>query len=237
MPTRARRSAQARPAGPAPTTATRLPVGVTRDRSGRQPSASAASTMYFSTAPIVTAPKPSLSVHAPSHRRSCGQTRPQTSGSGLVSWHSVRGFVDAAFARELEPVAGCSCAAGSPRRNTDCRNRGSVRTAAWRPRRRELAVELVPVAGACAARSAPARGMRRGRVEEFEGGLRCSCRAPQVVGQRLQARRLRLHQPELAEEIAELVEDAPRPDAAGQARVRLQQVGQVLSGGARSPRG
>ena len=43
--------------------------------------------MYFSTAPMVTAPKPSLSVQLPSQRRSCGHTRPHTSGSGLVLWH------------------------------------------------------------------------------------------------------------------------------------------------------
>jgi len=34
--------------------------------------------------PMVTAPKPSLRVHAPSHRRSCGHTRPHTSGKVLV---------------------------------------------------------------------------------------------------------------------------------------------------------
>jgi glutamate synthase (NADPH/NADH) small chain len=44
--------------------------------------------MYFSTAPMVTAPN-SSSVQLPSHSRSCGQTRPHTSGSGLVLWHSV----------------------------------------------------------------------------------------------------------------------------------------------------
>ncbi|MNR68943.1 hypothetical protein D3C85_1938390 [compost metagenome] len=46
--------------------------------------AKAVSVMYFSTEPMVTAPKPSLRVQAPSHRRSCGQTRPQTSGKVLV---------------------------------------------------------------------------------------------------------------------------------------------------------
>jgi len=80
--------AQDRPAGPAPITATRLPVGVTLPMSGRQPVARAVSTMYFSTAPMVTAPN-SSSVQLPSHRRSCGHTRPQTSGSGLVVWHRV----------------------------------------------------------------------------------------------------------------------------------------------------
>ena len=54
--------------------ATFLPVGTMSDRSGRQPIASAVSVMYFSEFPIVTAPKPSFSVQAPSHRRSCGQT-------------------------------------------------------------------------------------------------------------------------------------------------------------------
>ena len=79
-------SAQPRPAGPAPTIATRLPFGWTFDMSGLQPRLSASSVMYFSIAPIVTAPRPSLSVQAPSHKRSCGQMRPQTSGSELVLW-------------------------------------------------------------------------------------------------------------------------------------------------------
>lgn len=60
----------------------------TLDMSGRQPMAKAVSVMYFSTAPMVTAPKPSLSVQLPSHNRSCGHTRPHTSGNGLVEWHS-----------------------------------------------------------------------------------------------------------------------------------------------------
>ena len=66
--------------GPAPMMATFLPVGLTLDMSGRQPMAKAVSAMYFSTEPIVTAPKPSFRVQAPSQRRSCGQTRPHTSG-------------------------------------------------------------------------------------------------------------------------------------------------------------
>src|SRR3569623_1662055 len=77
-------SAQPNPAGPAPTIATRLPVATTPDMSGRQPRLSASLVMYFSIEPMVTAPKPSLSVQAPSQRRSCGHTRPQTSGSELV---------------------------------------------------------------------------------------------------------------------------------------------------------
>lgn len=87
-PLRTSTSAQPRPAGPAPITATRLPVGTTFDMSGRQPMAKAVSVMYFSTEPMVTAPKPSARVQAPSHRRSCGHTRPQTSGRVLVWWLS-----------------------------------------------------------------------------------------------------------------------------------------------------
>src|SRR5690606_5064911 len=56
-----------------------------------------------------------------------------------------------------------------------------------------------------------------------------SRRPAQLVRQRLEARRLRLDQPELADEIAELVEDARTPGAAGEAGVRLQQFGQVLA--------
>ncbi len=78
----------ASPAGPAPTMATRLSVARTPDMSGFQPCASASSVMYFSIEPIVTAPSPSLSVQAPSQSRSCGQMRPQTSGSELVRWDS-----------------------------------------------------------------------------------------------------------------------------------------------------
>ena len=44
--------------------------------------------MYFSAAPMVTAPKPSFRVQAPSHNRSCGQTRPQISGRVFVWWQS-----------------------------------------------------------------------------------------------------------------------------------------------------
>jgi hypothetical protein len=40
--------------------------------------------MYFSMAPMLTAPSPSFSVQAPSHSRSCGQMRPHISGSELV---------------------------------------------------------------------------------------------------------------------------------------------------------
>ena len=83
-PPRARISAQPKPAGPAPMMATFLLVHLTPDISGRQPKANAVSLIYFSALPIVTAPKPSFKVHAPSHKRSCGQTRPQTSGKVLV---------------------------------------------------------------------------------------------------------------------------------------------------------
>ena len=87
-PLRTNTSAHPKPAGPAPIIATRLSVHCTLDISGRQPIANAVSTMYFSVLPMVTAPKPSFKVHAPSHKRSCGQTRPHTSGKVLVSWHN-----------------------------------------------------------------------------------------------------------------------------------------------------
>ena len=83
-PLRARMSAQPRPAGPAPTMATRLPVGLTFDMSGFQPRLNASSVMYFSIEPMLTAPRPSFSVQAPSHSRSWGQIRPHISGSELV---------------------------------------------------------------------------------------------------------------------------------------------------------
>ena len=37
---------------------------------------------------MVTAPKPSLRVQAPSHSLSCGQTLPHTSGRLFVEWHN-----------------------------------------------------------------------------------------------------------------------------------------------------
>ena len=87
-PLRIKISAQPSPAGPAPMMATLLPVCSTIDKSGRQPIAKALSVTYFSTLPIVTAPNSSLMVQEPSHSRSCGHTRPQTSGRVFVSWHS-----------------------------------------------------------------------------------------------------------------------------------------------------
>src|SRR6266404_276493 len=83
-PLRTRTSAHASPAGPAPTTATRFPVRTTLDMSGFQPCLNASSVMYFSMAPMLTAPMPSFSVHAPSHSLSCGQIRPHISGREFV---------------------------------------------------------------------------------------------------------------------------------------------------------
>ncbi len=59
-------------------------VRTTFDMSGFQPCLNASSVMYFSMEPMLTAPRPSFSVQAPSHRRSCGQMRPHISGSELV---------------------------------------------------------------------------------------------------------------------------------------------------------
>ena len=84
MPDLVKMSAQAIPAGPEPTIATFLFFHFLCDKSGFQPISNAFSVIYFSIDPIVTAPKPSFKVHAPSHKRSCGQTRPQTSGRLLV---------------------------------------------------------------------------------------------------------------------------------------------------------
>ena len=50
------------------------------------PSSHAVSVTYFSIEPIVTVPCPDCSMtQLPSHRRSCGQMRPQISGKVLVS--------------------------------------------------------------------------------------------------------------------------------------------------------
>ncbi len=54
--------------------------------------------MYFSTLPIVTAPWPENSItQLPSHRRSCGQMRPQISGIVEVAFEELIGFAQAAF--------------------------------------------------------------------------------------------------------------------------------------------
>ena len=60
--------------------------------------------MYFSIEPMVTAPRPSFSVQAPSHSRSCGQMRPQTSGSELVLMRQLRGLEQLAVADQVQPV-------------------------------------------------------------------------------------------------------------------------------------
>ena len=57
-----------------------------RGRSGlTQPSAKAVSVMWRSTAPMVTLSKSFSITQLPSHRRSCGQMRPQISGKLLVA--------------------------------------------------------------------------------------------------------------------------------------------------------
>ena len=77
-------SAHPSPAGPAPTIATRWALLGRSFCDGFQPWARASSVIYFSMAPMVTAPNPSLRVHAPSHSLSCGQILPQISGRELV---------------------------------------------------------------------------------------------------------------------------------------------------------
>jgi hypothetical protein len=117
----------------------------------------------------------------------------------------------------------------------------------------ELAVQLAPVAGrAQFHRDALRHGA--GQVEELEGVLAAhgglwnlrspasgrpwrSCAggalplrgASQGFGQRLDAGGLGFDQPELADVIAELVEDLLRPDAAGQLAVAADQAVQVLA--------
>ena len=68
-----------------------MPTLSGRSATGRigstQPCSQAVSLMYFSMAPMVTVPWPDCSMtQLPSHRRSCGQMRPQISGRALVSW-------------------------------------------------------------------------------------------------------------------------------------------------------
>ena len=89
------------------------------------PDCSASSVMYFSIEPIVTAPRPSLSVQAPSHSRSCGQMRPHTSGSELVLMRQLGGLEQLALADAASASSGCSCGPGTSIHRTDCRKTGS----------------------------------------------------------------------------------------------------------------
>ncbi|MCU0256282.1 MAG: hypothetical protein MUF60_06035 [Vicinamibacterales bacterium] len=75
-------AAAARPAGPEPTMATRLPVRVAGGSGTIQPSSNARSTIAHSIALIVTGSWSRPSVHEPSH--GAGHTRPVNSGKLLV---------------------------------------------------------------------------------------------------------------------------------------------------------
>jgi hypothetical protein len=68
-----------------------------------QPRSQAMSAMYFSTAPMVTLSNPFSMTQLPSHRRSCGQMRPQI--SGRCWWRSdLVGLLQPPFRGELQPV-------------------------------------------------------------------------------------------------------------------------------------
>ena len=73
--------------GPAPMMPP-LSARSTRGAAGlTQPISQAVSVMYFSIEPMVTVPWPDCSItQFPSHKRSCGQMRPQISGKVLVAW-------------------------------------------------------------------------------------------------------------------------------------------------------
>ena len=69
--------------------ATDWPVGLPGATDSTQPSFQAVSVMNFSTLPMVTAPWPENSItQLPSHKRSCGQMRPQISGMVEVAFDS-----------------------------------------------------------------------------------------------------------------------------------------------------
>ena len=171
---RTRRSAQARPAGPH-RPRRRLPVRATLTV-GRQPCASAVSTMYFSTAPMVTAPKPSLSVQSPSHRRSCGH-RGRTSPA--ADWfHGTLGRFDGGLPPGFSGW-GCSCA---PALGFAVRIPQSRQRPAGARLRAPEAAEFVPVAAVVGERfSAASRAAGR-------TGRRVSCswrQARQACGRRV----------------------------------------------------
>ncbi len=61
--------------------------------------------MNFSTEPMVTAPWPENSItQLPSHRRSCGQMRPQISGMVEVRVRQFIGFAQPALGGQPQPV-------------------------------------------------------------------------------------------------------------------------------------
>ena len=75
-----------------------MPTLSGRSASGRigstQPSSQAVSLMYFSMAPMVTVPWPDCSMtQLPSHKRSCGQMRPQISGMVEVALEAALGHL------------------------------------------------------------------------------------------------------------------------------------------------
>ena len=87
-PARASCCAQAIPAGPEPTTATRLPVRRSGTYGSAQPSCQARSTIAHSIVLIVTGLSSMFSVQAASH--GAGQTRPVNSGKLLVYFSAIQ---------------------------------------------------------------------------------------------------------------------------------------------------
>ena len=81
-------AAALRPAGPEPTTATRLPVRATGGAGSIQPSAKPRSTIAFSIFLIVTGGSITPSTQLPS--QGAGQTRPVNSGKLFVLWSRSR---------------------------------------------------------------------------------------------------------------------------------------------------
>ena len=80
-------AAAARPAGPEPTTATRLPVRASGGCGVTQPSSQARSMISCSMVLIVTGGALMPSVQLPSH--GAGQTRPVNSGKLFVLWRRM----------------------------------------------------------------------------------------------------------------------------------------------------
>ena len=194
-----RRSAS--PAGPAPTIATRLSVGRTPDMSGCQPCLSASSVMYFSIEPMVTAPRPSLSVQAPSHSRSCGQMRPHTSGQRVGLVRQLGRLEQLALLDQLQPVGDVVVDRAFPfaeriaaRQAAAGLLRGAVRRrrahrSRWKPAMRVGSTGDLLRLGA--------RELEELQVLVDHGVSAPSGRAPQVLDQRVDRGRLGLHQPEL----------------------------------------
>src|SRR6202521_2071494 len=228
-PPRTRMSAHPSPAGPAPTIATRLPVGCTFDMSGFQPALSASSVMYFSIAPMLTPPSPYLACRRPRTGDPAGRCGRTPRGASWSCETAPPPRTDSP-PRSASASWGCSCEPGISTRRRDSRRRYSAPPAApRRPHRRARRSR-----GNCPpAPPPPSWGGLSAGCRGIAGSCRpCvaqpSGRAPQAVDQRVDGGRFGLHHPELGQKRAQVVQDLLGPGAGGLGDVPREQSLEVL---------